>query len=176
MPGSGGGSRRPSGETPGPGLSRIPGKNSTEPGGGAPPGPLSWNAWPGFPRLPVLRILVNANPIRPVARVFPGGTTEVSSHETGLVSRKAGATERRKVWGNSAVIGTTKRQSPEHLKKFFVTVVGFIGLGGSLKNGFQLVHSFYLWPLLRFVGYGALLAWALLMPGRARYNTRSLSN
>ena len=31
---------------------------------------------------------------------LPGGTTEVSSHEPGLVSPKAGATERRKVWRN----------------------------------------------------------------------------
>ena len=61
----------------------------------------------------------------------------------------------------------------KHLKRVFVIAAGLVGLVGAAKNGFQFTQVFYLWPLVRFVGYGSLLVYALLMLRRARYNSAS---
>ena len=54
------------------------------------------------------------------------------------------------------------------------TVAG-VGLVGSISNGIRLAEHFYLWPLVRLVGYGSLACYALLMLRSARYNNRFLT-
>jgi len=60
-------------------------------------------------------------------------------------------------------------------KKLFLALVAVIGLSGSLWNLTRLVRHFYLWPLVRFTGYSALFASALLLLRGPRYNNRLLT-
>ena len=57
------------------------------------------------------------------------------------------------------------------LKPVFFAALAAVGAAGSLMNGFRLLEDFYLRPLVRFVGYAALLAYALLKLRASRYNT-----
>jgi hypothetical protein len=57
-----------------------------------------------------------------------------------------------------------------NLKNVFLAMIALTALLGSLANLFRLLEHFYLWPLVRFAGYTALLASTLLMLRNPRYN------
>ena len=58
------------------------------------------------------------------------------------------------------------------VKKIFFIVLGLIGLVGALANGLHLLQDFYFRPLVRFMGYGSLFVYSLLMLRPPRYNSR----
>ena len=62
-----------------------------------------------------------------------------------------------------------------NLKPLFFVALAFVSLFGSITNGAHLAHDFYIRPLVRFVGYGSLLVYSLLMLYSARYNSGPLT-
>ncbi|MBI4115536.1 MAG: hypothetical protein HY447_03065 [Candidatus Omnitrophica bacterium] len=56
---------------------------------------------------------------------------------------------------------------------FLFLAVAFIGFIGGLVNFLHLFERWYMWPVVRLMGYSSLLVYALFMLRRARYNTRN---
>lgn len=61
------------------------------------------------------------------------------------------------------------------MRKFFFIGWALIAAAGSVKSAVTLVDHFYLWPLVRFVGYSALFVYTLLMLRFGSYNVRSFT-
>ena len=59
------------------------------------------------------------------------------------------------------------------LKRFLFMILAFITLIGTALNVFRLFGHFYLWSLVRSLGYGSLFVYSLLMLFRPRYDTGS---
>ena len=56
-------------------------------------------------------------------------------------------------------------------RNFLLVTLAVFASVGTAVNGIHLLRHFYLWPLVRSIGYGSLGVYSLLMLGQKGYNT-----
>ncbi|GEM_PF-6569785 len=54
----------------------------------------------------------------------------------------------------------------------FLIFLSLAALAGTIREGLRLTQAVYFWTLIRFLGHGSLLTYALLMIRFKGYNTR----